>query len=665
MAKLKYITTAIDYVNASPHIGHAYQKIAADVLARWLSSYGEKVYFQTGTDEHGLKILRSAQSVNKNPQDFVDEISKKFISAWASLNINYSKFFRTTDLNHKKAVQKFIKNINRDIYKGKYKGYYCVGCEAYLSEDDIVEGKCKIHQKPVEYLEEETYFFKLSKYAGKLLEFYKENPSFIKPINRLEEVRQRILREGLKDLSITRTKFSWGIPFPLEKDHVVYVWFDALLNYLTGCGWPKKSYEKIWPPDYQFLGVDNLWFHAVIWPAMLFSLGLTPPKTLVINGWVTINGQKISKSLGNVIEPEYLVEKYGVDSVRYYFMRCVPYGEDLDFKEMDLAVRHNSELVHELGNLVSRILTLLEKFTDSRVPKAKKQKIEELELAWKAKETFRRANEKILNLEFHKALEEIWSFIHAVNKYIDTEKPWELVKKNTSHLSTVLYNLTESLRIIAALIWPFMPKTAERLSTQLGLKKVPRLKNLSWGKFKANTKIIKGSHLFEEIDLEKSNLIEPFAALDLKVAEIKAVEDVPDTEKLYKLKLSLGKYGYREIVAGIKQHYKPEELIGKKIVIVANLKPAKIKTILSQGMLLACEEKSSGKIGVLTVTESEPGSDVFVMGIDKKPVEELDLDQFVKITLITKAGSVYYKNKPLQTYREKVKVENVSEGKIR
>jgi methionyl-tRNA synthetase len=661
-----YVTTAIDYTNASPHIGHAYQKIAADCLARWHRSLGEKTFFLTGTDEHGLKILRAAEAAGKSPKEFVDSISAEFKEAWQALNLSYDRFIRTTDPDHEKIVQKFIKHIQKDIYKGVYKGYYCVGCEAYLSDNDIIAGKCKIHQKPVEYNEEETYFFKMSKYAASLLQHYKEHPNFIKPYSRLEEVRQRILREGLKDLAITRTKFQWGVPFPLDKKHVVYVWFEALLNYITALGWPAGAkFKKFWPADFHLLGKDNVWFHAVIWPAMLLSAKLPLPKCIAVNGWITVNKEKISKSLGNVIDPTYLAKKYGSDAIRYYLLREAPYGEDLDFTELSLVQRYNAELADELGNLVARVLTLLEKFSNSKVPKPKKQKSEDVELIAQAEDTFRHLNECISELEFHRALEKIFAYIKLANKYVEEEKPWELAKQNSPHLNTVLYNLAESLRIISALISPFMPNTAEKIATQLGLEKVPQLKNLKWGTLKPNTIIKRGENLFEKIDVEKIGLVEPFEKLDLRVAQIMDVEEIPEAENLYKLKLNVGKLGFRQIVAGLKKSYEPKELKNKKIVLVANLKPAKIRGILSQGMLLAAED-SSKNVGILTVEETEPGADVFIAGIEKKPVENLELNDFVKITLTTKAGSVYYKDKFLQTYKEKVKIDKgIKEGSVR
>jgi methionyl-tRNA synthetase len=660
-----YVTTAIDYTSGSPHVGHAYQKIAADVQARWFRSLGYKTYFLTGTDEHGLKILRAAEAAGKQPKEFVDSLSSEFKEAWEALNLSYDRFIRTTDKDHEKIVQKFVKHIQKDIYKGVYKGNYCVNCEAYLSDDDIIGGKCKIHQKPVEYLEEETYVFKLSKYAAPILNHYKKHPDFVRPYGRLEEAKQRILREGLRDLAITRTKFQWGVPFALDKKHVMYVWFEALLNYITALGWPTGAkFKKFWPANVHHLGKDNLWFHAVIWPAMLMSAGLPLHKTVAVNGWVTVNGQKISKSLGNVINPKYLVKKYGADAVRYYLLREVPYGEDFDFSEVNLINRYNTELADELGNLVARVLTLLEKFSNGKVPKARKQKPEDVDLIAEFDDTLRHTKELISELEFHRALEKIFAYIKLANKYVADEKPWELAKQNSPHLNTVLYNLAESLRIIAVLIWPFMPETAEKITKQLGLKDGPKLKNLDWGKLKAGTITKRGENLFEKIDAEKIGVVEPFEKLDLRVAQIMAVEEVPGADNLYKLKLNVGKLGFKQIVAGLKRHYEPKELKNKRIVIVANLKPAKLRGVASQGMLLAAED-SSNNVGILTVDETEPGADVFIVGIDKKPVENLDLSEFIKVTLTTKAGSVFYKDKMLQTYKEKVKVEKVKEGSIR
>jgi len=659
-----YVTTPIYYVNDVPHIGHAYTTIAGDILARWHRSLGHSVFFLTGTDEHGLKVQRAAEKAGKSPSAFVNEIVPKWKELFDTLKISYDHFIRTTDPLHQRTVQKFIKLVdaNGDIYKGTYKGNYCVECENYIPDDDVVDGMCKIHQRQVEFLEEDTYFFKMSKYAGELLDKYKENPGSIKPSSRLEEIRSRILREGLRDLSITRTTFNWGVPFPIDKKHVTYVWFDALANYISALGWPSGAkYKKFWPANIHLIGKDILWFHTAIWHSMLQSAGAPLPKTVYAHGWWTVDGQKMSKSLGNVVDPKKIVERYGVDSFRYFLFREVPFGEDGDFSEVTLIQRRNAELADELGNLVARVLTLIEKFSNNKIPKAAKQKKDDVEIIWKAEDTIRHASEHMQNLEFHKALEKIWSYIGTANKYIEDEKPWDLAKQNSPHLNTVLYNLGESLRIITALIAPFIPGTAENIAKQLGLTSVSALKKLEWGKLKPNTVISKGDILFEKIDAEKIGVVEPFEKLDLRVAEVMNVEEVPEAEKLYKLKLNVGKLGFRQIVAGVKQHYKPTELKGKRIVIIANLKPAKIRGAPSQGMLLAAEDKA-GKVGILRVDETEPGKDVFIVGIEKKPVQNLDISEFIKITLETRGNSVYYKDKFLQTYKEKVHVERAGEG---
>ena len=659
-----YVTTPVYYVNDVAHIGHAYTTIAGDILARWHRSLGYSVFFLTGTDEHGLKVQRAAEKAGKKPSTFVNEIVPKWQELFDTLKISYDHFIRTTDPLHQRIVQKFTKLVdaNGDIYKGTYKGNYCVECENYIGDDDVVDGKCKIHQRQVEFLEEESYFFKMSKYAGELLDKYKENPGSIKPASRLEEIRSRILREGLRDISITRTSFNWGVPFATDKKHVTYVWFDALTNYISALGWPSGAkYKKFWPASVHLIGKDILWFHTAIWHSMLQSVGAPFPKTVFAHGWWTVDGQKMSKSLGNVIDPKKMVERYGVDSFRYFLFREVPFGEDGDFSEVALIQRRNAELADELGNLVSRILTLIERFSGNKVPKAAKQKKDDIDIIWRAEDTVRHTAEHMQNLEFHKALEKIWSYISVANKYIEDEKPWELAKKNSPHLNTVLYNLSESLRIITALIAPFLPDTAENITKQLGLKQVPQLKNLEWGNLKPGTVISKGDILFEKIDAEKIGVVEPFEKLDLRVAEVMDVEEVPEAEKLYKLKLNVGKLGFRQIVAGMKQHYKPTELKGKKIVIIANLKPAKLRGVVSQGMLLAAEDKA-GNVGILSVDETEPGKDVFIVGMEKKPAANLDISEFIKITLETRGNSVYYKDKFLQTYKEKVHVEKAGEG---
>ncbi len=447
--KAFYITTAIDYVNAEPHIGHAYQKIIADALARWHKLEGEKVRFLTGTDEHGKKIALSAQEAGKKPKEFVDIISKKFKEAWDKLDIQYDRFIRTTDKDHEKFVQDFVKKVEKDIYKGQYEGYYCTRCEAYYTEKDLINGCCPVHETKIEKIKEESYFFKLSKYQGKLLKLYKEHPEFVLPKERRNEIINRV-KEGLQDLSITRTNFSWGIPFPLDKRHVIYVWFDALLNYLSGA-------ENFWPANLHLLGKDNGWFHAVIWPAMLLSAGYKLPKTVFIHGFLTFNGKKISKSLGNTISPNHLVDKYGTDSIRYFICRNFVLGEDGDFDEKALVERHNNELANKLGNLVSRVAALAEKYGTEKCENRllKKLKLKEIEKHFE-------------NYEIDKALNEIFTFIDVCNEYIQSKKPWETYDKK------VLWELSESIREIARLLWPFIPETSEKITKQFSGKSIKK-----------------------------------------------------------------------------------------------------------------------------------------------------------------------------------------------
>jgi len=479
MVKKKfYITTAIDYVNSPPHIGHAYQKIVADVLARYHKQKGEDVFFLTGTDEHGQKIARSAEEKGKTPKEFADELAPKFEQAWKILDIEFDRFIRTTDKDHAEKVKKFIEIVEKkgDIYKGKYKGLYCEGCEAYITEKDLVNGKCQFHpNREVKELEEETYFFRLSKYEKKLLEFYEKDKGYILPLFRRQEIINRV-KEGLKDLNITRLRenMSWGIPFPVDNDYVIYVWYEALLNYITGIGWPNDpKYKKFWPADVEILGIDNGWFHCVIWPAMLFSAGIKPPKTILINGFLTFNGQKISKSLGNSIFPKELAKKYSADTIRYYLCRNFVFGQDGDFSEKELVDRHNNELANKLGNLVSRVARLIEKNgieneSFGKVPKPENKLLKRL----KEKEI----EKKIKNYEFDKALNEIFAFVDVCNEYVQEKKPWE------THNKKVLFELKEAILKIADLLWPFIPSSSDKIKKQFSAKE-----------------IVKGEILFEKI----------------------------------------------------------------------------------------------------------------------------------------------------------------------
>jgi methionyl-tRNA synthetase len=607
-----YVTTAIDYVNAEPHIGHAYQKIVADALARWNKLIGKDVLFVTGTDEHGKKVQESAEKAGVPVREFVDKNAEKFKKAWKALNIDYDRFIRTTDKDHQKVVTDFIKKCeaNGDIYKGEYEGLYCTGCETYYTEKDCPDNICPLHKRPLEKIKEESYFFRLSKYEKFLLKLYKDHPEFVIPKERRNEVTNRV-KEGLKDLSISRTSFDWGIPFPLDKKHVTYVWFDALINYYTATR--NKGLEKFWgEPTVHILGKDNTWFHTVYWPAMLESAGIDLPKTTINHGFLTFNGQKISKSLGNAISPVTLVEKYGADTVRYFCLRNFSFasGSDGDFDEASLVERHNNELANKLGNLVSRVSSLAETYG---IKKCQPTLIPDYDKIKSLMEDY----------EVDKALNEIFAFIDKCNEYVQEKKPWETKDPE------VLYDLVVAIKQITILLSPFLPETSEKISKSLGfelsfkalgeklsdkiqIKKSPILFQKIETKTSASEKpnvnksgepkeIVEGVTTIEFADFEKVKLV---------VAEILEAEDIAGADKLYKLTTSLGDEK-RTICAGIKQFYKKEKLKGKKIIVLANLKPRMLKGIESKGMLLAASNKDHTKVSLISPDQDmEPGSTV-------------------------------------------------------
>ncbi|MCD4771002.1 methionine--tRNA ligase [archaeon] len=593
-----YVTTPIYYPNDVPHIGHAYTTIAADIIARWNKLQGKEVFFLTGTDDHGKKIANAAKKAGKTPKQFTDDLIPEFKSAWKKLNIDYDKFIRTTDTDHQKVVQKVLQKCfdKGDIYKGEYEGLYCTECEAYYTEKDLEDGCCPIHKKPIENLKEETYFFKLSNYQDKLLKFYEENPNFISPKHRKQEIINRV-KEGLRDLSISRTSFDWGVPLPFDKSHVAYVWFDALFNYYSAT--QKKDKKKFWPTDLHIIGKDIFWFHTVYWPAFLMSAGIKLPKQVFAHGWWTFNKEKISKSRGKVIGIDELIKIAGVDSARYFLFREASFGEDGDFSRKSLIDRHNNELADKLGNLVSRVSGLIEK---SGCEESKKWKLPRI-----TSEGEGYVNKYIKNLELHKALNAIFIYIDATNKWIQEKKPWGI--KNESEKKAVLYNLKREILKLSKLLSPFIPDTAEKI------QKI----------FKTN-KIKKAPILFQKIETQKPNKhlnqtiskesearenlgflgkqipnktmenvstiqFEDFTKLDLRVAQIENAENIEGADKLYKLSLDVGELGKRTICAGIKEFYKADDLKGKKIIIIANLAPRKLRGIESQGMLLAASSK--------------------------------------------------------------------------
>jgi len=580
-----YITTAIDYVNAEPHIGHAYQKIIADAISRWNKLNGKEVFFVTGTDEHGKKVAESARVAGKKSKEWVDFVSDKFKEAWKSLDIDYDRFIRTTDKDHEKTVNDFTELVNKsgDIYKGKYEGIYCIRCETYYTEKDLINGECTFHRGiKLENVKEETYFFKLSKYEKFLLELYKKHPEFILPESRRNEVINRV-KEGLRDLSITRGSLDWGIPFKLDKKHVLYVWFEALISYYTATR--EKGREKFWPADIHLLGRDNTWFHAVIWPAMLKSAGIDLPRTVFNHGFLTFNGQKISKSLGNSISVTELVKKYGADTMRYFVCRQFPLaeGNDGDFSESSLVKRNNTELADKLGNLVSRVSALAEKYGIEST-KSKTLNFDELD----------KIKKYLDNFELDKTLNELFSYVDRCNEYVQEKKPWESGDKK------VLYELIVAIKNLSILLSPFIPSTSEKIAKHFHFK--IDLKEINKA-YKVQP-VKKSEILFKKIEfheeLQKQNInkssegivkmselkFDDWQNVDLRVGKILEVEDLKESEKLYKLKIDLGT-DHRTLVAGIKKHYTIKELKGNKFIFLANLEPRKIMGIKSEAMILA------------------------------------------------------------------------------
>ncbi|WP_416198883.1 MAG: methionine--tRNA ligase [Sporanaerobacter sp.] len=629
-----YITTPIYYPSDNLHIGHTYTTVAADTLKRYKKLMGYDVMLVTGSDEHGQKIQEKAKENGVSPKEYVDGIVKDIKELWAMLDISYDAFTRTTDIEHEKAVQKiFEKLYNKgDIYKSYYEGLYCTPCESFWTESQLVDGKCPDCGREVHKTKEEAYFFKLSKYRDDLIKLFEENPEFLQPESRKNEMLNNFLNAGLEDLCVSRTTFDWGVKVPFDDKHVVYVWLDALLCYLTALGYGTENdekFKKYWPCDVHLVGKEIVRFHTIIWPAVLMALDIELPKKVFGHGWILFENDKMSKSKGNVIYPEPIIELYGIDSFRYFLLREFSFGQDGSFSREKFLTRLNSDLANDLGNLVSRTVTMVEKYNDGLIPEALKAGEFDDELKELAIGVSEKVEEHMDKLNFSGALEEIWKLIRRTNKYIDETTPWVLAKEGDSErLNTVLYNLCESLRIVSILIRPFMERTSDEVRRQLGFSD----KNISWddskvwGQIPVGQKVNRGNPIFPRLDIKKelerldeanSKLIEErnakkgkekkeenyitiddFDKIELKVAEVLSAEKHPNADKLLVLQLKVGEEK-RQVVSGIRKYYSPEDLVGKKVVLVSNLKPVKLRGVESHGMVLAAE-----KDGVLTLVST-------------------------------------------------------------
>ncbi len=612
----RYITTPIYYVNDVPHIGHAYTTIIADSAARYFRLRGYDTFFLTGTDEHGQKIEEAAKKRGKTPKEYADEISGKFKSLWDEFGISYDKFIRTTDPEHIKGVQKAFEKMYEkgDIYKGEYEGHYCISCEAFFPQTQLIDDEfCPDCGKPTSIIKEESYFFRLSKYQDRLLELYKKSDEFILPKNKKNEVI-RFVESGLQDLSITRTSFDWGIKLPEsvnDPKHVMYVWLDALLNYITALGYGSdEALMHYWPADYHLVGKDILRFHAVYWPAFLMSLELPVPHHIATHGWWTRNGEKMSKSKGNVVDPKVVADAYGIENFRYFLLREVPFGQDGDFSQKALIDRINNDLGNDLGNLLNRIIGMSGKYFDfaidsDHVAKYHTQELQETESIIEGLET------QVNEMKWHKFLEELWKLLHIANKAIDRYAPWALMKERKEEEAMALVALVANiLAKVAILLHPVMPKTTQTIADALGFK----IDNETYKKFIENKQMLgtfvikKVPPLFPKIEeplmkeqkpkeepkKEENGLIsiDEFFKVSIKVGTIIEAQEIPKSKKLLKLQVDLGEARPRQIVAGIKEFYSPQELIGQQVCVVANLKPAKLMGHLSEGMILAAKDEN-------------------------------------------------------------------------